>query len=454
MMTPMTTRWTTRRKLFLAGGLALWLAVAVLLAAQAAAGAPGSSALGRALRFVTAAPRTLEAELPVGSLQPGDRVLRFDGAGFRACGEVVSVQRPVGGATVRLALYPDAGLPSPLPAGTSLRLLDSRGTLEWALARIFSPARRARLAEELRTMVSDRGGWLREAFGPVLEEFARGVVADVTASLVDFVRTHETELRELADELLAKARVRWEPILLEMVWPRLLAKLEPIGSAIAAELWDQLPLAEMAKAGAESLGGSLVNWALPANLQLDANRIQKWRDDFIRDKVIPTVERHVPEALQAAVATLEELAAEPRVREALRASFFDDALGNPQLLSLLGQAFSAAVLANQRLDDRLQRLLDDPRVQRGLFDLAEQLGPRLVALARSFLLDESGTRLHPELAMLARVRLIGSEGNWVLLELPPPGTSPPPAPPGSGTPPLVIRPYADSTTPIWERPLP
>jgi hypothetical protein len=87
-------------------------------------------------------------------------------------------------------------------------------------------------------------------------------------------------------------------------------------------------------------------------------------------------------------------------------------------------------------------------VQRGLFDLVEQLEPRLIGLAKSLLLDDDG-RLHPELAMLVRVRLIGSEGNWLLLELPgEAGGEPAPAAraPAGTERRLIILPYEGSRT--------
>jgi len=286
----------------------------------------------------------------------------------------------------------------------------------------------------------------------VLEEFARGVVADVTTELSAFVRTHEDELRGVGDDLLARARDRWEPILREQVWPRVLERLEPLGSRVGDELWQALPWGDLASAVAESMGSQVLNALLPADYEIPTNQIAQWRDSYVRGVAVPIVERHLPEALDAIGKVVVELSGDPRIQDALRASFLEDGLGNPRVMGLISEVFSTAVLANPRLSDRLHRLLDDPRVRRGLFDLAEQIEPRLIALARSFLLDDSGRQLHPELAMLVRVRLIGSEGTWLLLELPPPGTSPP-APPSAGTTRLEIRPFEGSSTEIWERPM-
>ncbi|MBI5487241.1 MAG: hypothetical protein HY905_07905 [Deltaproteobacteria bacterium] len=445
----MNGRWTTRRRLFVAGGAAFWIVLLVLATVRASTRSGDSSPVGRAWKFARAERRTVGAEMPRGWLWPGDRVLRLDGKSFRACGEVVSIERPVGGASVTLALYPDAGLPDPLPPGTRLSLMDERGTLEWAFSRVFSPERQTELAAELRTMVSEREGWLRQAFGPVLEEFTRGVVADVTAELTTFVQTHEDELRGLGEDILERAKGRWEPILRDKLWPKILARLEPLGVTIGNELWAALPLADVVQAGAESVGGSLINWALPSDYELDEGEFDKWREGFLRDKAIPIITGHVPDALTAVEQSVTELLDDPAVQDAIRASFFDDALGNPKVIALVTEAFATAVLANQRLQDRLERLLDDPRVQRGLFDLAEQLEPRLMGMARSLLLDDEG-RLHPELAMLARVRLIGSEGNWILLDLPVDVD----ARPSAAKQRLIILPYEGTRAEPWEAPQP
>ena len=461
MMPAMRGRRNARRWAFVATGSVVWIALTILLAWYAAARRGAGSPLGRTLELIGAGTRTIEADLPRGSLVPGDRVLRLDGRRFRPCGAVRSVDRPVGGATVRIDLFPDAGLPDPLPPGTRLLLLDDRGTLEWALARVLSPERRDRLQAQFRQMVVEREGWLRQAFGPVLKEFARGVVSDVTTELTAFVRTHQDELCSVGEDLLARARVRWEPLLRELLWPEALARLEPIGNRVGEELWAALPWGELAGAVGEQLGGSLANIVIPRAYELPTDQLRKWRDGFLRDTALPIVRRHLPEALAAVYDSVAKAAEDPRVQDALRASFFEDGLGNPRVIRLLSDAFAAAVLANPRLRDRLQRLLDDPRVQRGLFDLAEQLEPRLIALAKSFLLDDEGRSLHPELAMLVRVRLIGSEGNWVLLELPAAtgpatttATTTTTTTAGTaGKARLQIVPFAGSTTETWDRPL-
>ncbi len=436
-------RRSARRRVFLATGIVLWTGALAAAVVWASARGGSETPLGRTLAFIVSAPRIVEADLAVGRLSPGDRVLRLEAGRFRACGEVEAVQRPVGGATVRLALYPDAGLPDPLPPATTLLLLDPRGTLEWALTRVFLPERRARLREQLKAMIAEREGFLRETFGPLLGEFARGVVDDVTAELSSFVRTHAAELHGVGVDLLARAQKRWEPILREQVWPRVLDRLEPVASRVGEDLWSALPWGELAGAVAESMGSRAANVFLPRFWELRTDQVAQWRDRYLRDVAIPIVERHMPEALEAVGKAIGELAADARVQDALRASFLQDGLGNPRVMGLVSEAFSAAVLDNPRLADRLQKLLDDPRVRRGLFDLVDQLEPRLVALARSFMLDDDGRQLHPELAMLVRVRLIGSEGTWVLLELPPPGSPAPPSPPGGATR-LEIRPYDSS----------
>ncbi len=446
------TRWA-----FLAAGACLWLAALVSVVVWASARSGSAGPVGRTLAFAGSEPRTVSAELSGGRLSIGVRVMRFDGGRLRACGEVVGLAGPVGGATITLALYPDAGLPDPLPPGTRLVLFDERGTLEWAFARVLSEDRRGRLVAELRAMVTEREGWLREVFGPVLAEFARGVVGDVTAELSGFIRTNEDRLREVGEGVLERARTRWEPLLRELLWPRIVARLRPLAEKLGHELWTELPWGEIASNAAESLAGTVANLVLPERFQLSTDQIVRWRDGYLERTAIPKLEAYLPAALAAVGEAVSETVRDDRVQQALHDTLFQDGLGNPQVMGLIAEAFSAAVPANPRLRDRLAALLDDPRIRRALFDLAEQLEPRVLALTRMFLLDEEGRTLHPELAMLARVRLIGSEGAWILLELPPAaGDEPTHGPALRSAPPtrLRIEPYAGSRAEVWERPLP
>ncbi|MBN1773398.1 MAG: hypothetical protein JXB32_19205 [Deltaproteobacteria bacterium] len=463
----MRGRWTANRRAFLAAGACLWLAAVASVVVWASTRRGSATPVDRVLDFVAAEPRTVAAELPRGRLEPGDRVLHFADGRLRACGEVVGLERPVGGATVTLALYPDAGLPDPLPAGTRLVLFDARGTLEWALARVLSAERRARLGTELKAMATQREGWLREVFGPVLEEFARGVVTDITAELSGFVRTHEEQLREVGRDVLDRARTRWEPLLRELLWPRVVVRLTPLAERLGNELWNELPWSEIASSAAESGLSSLANVFLPANYELSTDQILRWRDRYLANRAIPKVASYLPEALEAVGEVVTEAMQDDRVRQAMQDTLLRDGLGNPKVMGLLAEAFSAAVPANPRLRERLQALFDDPRIRRALYDLAEQLEPHVLTLARMLLLDEEDGALHPELAMLARVRLIGSEGRWVLLELPDDDDGaagagaprPEPRDPGAtaarsaGPVRLRIEEYSGSRTEVWERPL-
>ena len=459
---PVRSRWNPARRACLAAGSCLWLAAAAGVALWALASHDAATPLERALEFAVAEPRTVAADLPSGRLSPGDRVLRLRHGAIQACGEVLRVEGPVGGATATLALYPDAGLPDPLPPGTRLVRLDAHATLEWALGRVLSPERRERLTAELRTMATESQERLRDALGPVLAEFARGVAGDILADLSGFVGTHEEQLRRVGLDVLARARARWEPLLRERVWPLVVDRLRPLAERLGDELWNELPWGEIAASAAQSLGGAVANVFLPSEYRLPTDQIRRWRDRYLAETAVPKVASYLPEALEAVGEVLGEMLEDERVGQALRDTLFRDALGDPRVMGLLAQAFSTAVLDNPRLRERLRGLFDDPRLRRALFDLAEQIEPRAVAFARTLVLDETRGALHPELAMLVRVRRIGSEGNWVLLELPDaeptaagaPRDTGPTAAGTVGATRLRIEDYPSSRTEIWERPLP
>lgn len=453
----MRSRWTCTRYAYLAGGIGVWLAAAVCVTLWVSTRHGSTTPLGRVFDFAAGEPRSIDVELPVGRLSPGARVFHLREGKLYSCGEVVRVEGPVGGATVTLALYPDAGLPDPLPPTTRLTLFDARGTLEWAIGRVLSSDRRHRVVAAVRAMVAEHEEALREAFGPVLQEFAQGMVGDIVAELARFLRTHHEELRDVGGDVLERARARWEPLLREILWPRVIDRLRPMAQQLGSELWNELPWGEIASTVAQAFGGAVVNVLLPSQYELPTDQVHRWRDRYLAETAIPKLGSYLPAALDAVGEVLAEAAEDERIRQALRDTLFEDGLGDPKVVGIVAKAFSAAVPGNQRLRARVRALLDDLRIRRALYDFAERLEPRLVALARTLLLDETTGALHPELAMLVRVRLLGSEKDWLLLELAPTDGGATTA--ASGTQPgrsnrLWIQLYTGSRIDLWEKPRP
>lgn len=450
MMPPMRKRWTPARIAAVSAGAAIWLAAILVPLLVAASGETGRSPLGRALRFAGSDPHEVTAELPYGEIFADVRILRFQDGDLRPCGHVRSVSgEPVGTRDVVLELYPDAGIPRPLPPGTRFWVLDRRATLEWALARVFSPDRRKRLAEEMKSILAERGEWLRSTLSPLLDEYAQGVVTDVAAEVGAFFESRHERLLDVGDALLQKMQRRWEPIFRDRLWPRILDGLSPIAVTIGDELWQALPLGEVAAAGARSIGSGAINRLLPERWELDTRQFDHWRDGYIRNTAVPIVERHLPEALAVVSGVLSEALADPEITAEIRATVMEDGLGDARVIRLLTEAFAATVMANPRIRERVGRFLDDPRLHRALVDLTDSIEPRLMQMVKQLVLDPVTGRLLPELAMLTRVRLLGREGRWILLEPPEPSaaTTPSPGEPQQPT----LRRWEDTTADAWER---
>jgi hypothetical protein len=449
MMPAMRKRWTPARIAAVSAGAAIWSAIVAAPIWAASAGEGESSALGRAIGFAGADPHVVAAELPYGWLYADVRVLAYRDGDLRPCGRVRSVaDEPVGAQDVSLELYPDAGVPSPLPPDARLWLLDRRGTLEWALSHVFSAERREALNEQMQAIFAERGEWLRATLSPLLAEHSQGVIADVMAEVGTFLESRRDRLLEIGEELVGKMQRRWELIFRDRLWPQILDGLSPIAVAIGGELWGALPWGDLASAAARSAGSGALNWLLPERWEMDTSQFDRWRDGYIRNTAIPIVERHLPEALAVVSRVLTTALADPEITAEIRATLMDDGLGDSRILALISEAFGATVLGNPRIRERVGRFLDDPRLHRALFDLADAIEPRLMELVKRFVLDPVTGRLLPELAMVARVRLLDREPRWILLELPEAtGTAAPPALPRRP----AIRRWEDSTADAWER---
>ena len=163
----------------------------------------------------------------------------------------------------------------------------------------------------------------------------------------------------------------------------------------------------------------------------------------IADTAIPIAKKHAQLLL---ITLAAELANDPAVREALSATVLVDVVGNPEVASMAKDALLTLVQNNPLVHQRLEGLVEDSRLGRALYDLAEEAGPLVLQMGRLAILDDAGSALHPAVAQLVRMRILEHGACWIGIRL---GGGPPMR--TSERPQVLL--YSGTRREVWEDPL-
>lgn len=448
-------------------GVALWLVaavVALLVLVGTGAAATGGGPVRRTTSFLFSSKRSVAMDVPraVPGLEAGTLVFLDRAGSLEPAGEVVALDDSVGAKTIRVELYPDAGLPASFPAGTTFTLYDARGTLEWTLSEVWSEKRRTEAMAKLGAFWNNRSNWLRTTLGPLFTELSRGVLDDAQSRVPEFLANKAPELQEFGEDLAERGKQRWLPILSGTLWPKVSQRLPAFFGDVARETWAALDWRDVfggaASASYDGLKGkigdvvgSVFSWppSLPGWSDVEETVLSPITEaaKAALDKVLRTGEPIAKRrALALLMAVVDELVDDPTVKAAVRASLVVDLLGDPCIADMMKDALVQLVQENPKIRERFERLVEDQRLRRALYDLAEDAGPLVVRMGRLAILDESGDALHPAVAQLVRMRVLERGACWIGIRL---GDGPPMA---SGMHPQVLL-YSGTRREIWEEPL-
>jgi len=334
-------------------------------------------------------------------LRPGPRV--FERSGPRM--DVVGIVRQVLPGEVIMELSP--GTASRAGPGTTFTLVHGAGTAAWIASRLLTRER----AEEILADWQRESALWEDAFATEIEPLARDAVSDgiriLLETLPQVASARSARWQALFDgpgrRILSE---RIEPVLAQEVWPLVRERATPEVESLGRELWSRLPIWTMG-----------IRWlwqTLPGTRQTLVE--ETWRQ-FLAESALPAVEARLPRWGEIFQATIEDLLARPRVRQAIERAAVE-ILQEPEFSAILRE--SAAELAG-RVGETLDRHYRAPEAQAALRRFADRVQPSINAALNRLLLDREGTGINPDLAWVLRDQFLRKDRTWVLIEPDPAG---------------------------------
>ncbi|MEZ6196455.1 MAG: hypothetical protein R3F20_12120 [Planctomycetota bacterium] len=397
----MTRRRT--RILRLSVGLLFWAGLLAWAGAAVGGTEIGRRVLDRGLAQLTREPSRRTVGFPASAPVAAGAALRIEvGGHLLQAGEVLAVRRDGDGLLAEVALYPDFA--ERTGDGGRLVAYTTRGDIAWILATLFP----AELREEVRRIFlarweSERGRLLGD-LRPGLERLAGEVAGALREDLPRVLEDNDREFEALAAVLRERGwEAHAERVVREEIWPSLRDRATPLVTEIGEEMiaafpvgsaaWDlfvdKLPFSEERRVR-ERLRGFAQREAIPI-LRSHEGDFRAIASEVLREAVDD------PEIRRAVGLAAEEIAADPRFRDALAAILRNWVVENDRVAGILG-----SIWTRPDLRDPLQGFL-------------ERLTPEIHRIANRVVLDEEGRGINPELARVLRRKILREDERWILV---------------------------------------
>lgn len=244
-----------------------------------------------------------------------------------------------------------------------------------------------------RQVIQELTPLFREALGelrPTLE-----------TELLASIRKHRPEMDLLVDKY--KERIVKEklvPVVETQVLPVVQRHAQPLMEEIGGELWGRVSLWRFA-------------WRFLYDESIEPNNSlvdQEWQR-FLRQEAIPAVRSHTDDIVQAQAAIIEDLAANPVVRDVLRESF-EDVVNDEEAKRLIRSILQDGLTRNQRVLGELQAFFQAPRTRAVLRRVGDRFEPYAVRIGQE--LFGTPDQVTKEFALVLRHMILHKDQRWLV----------------------------------------
>lgn len=310
------------------------------------------------------------------------------------------------GAVAQVVLAIDPELAAAVPVGARFRTRTAPRDGKWVFETLLPPAKRARVAHELRTFADEHGDAIATFVRPIAEDVIEHGMTTLEANLKDALKARQPEIDALLTKHRALVKDDLLPVLKRELGPSAKAKAQPLLREIGRELWNELPM--------WSLGWNAFVDVLPGTSK---TRVDAWWAQFLEEKAIPIVAAHEDELLRALEDLIEEGARSPAVRQAL-GSATRRLAQDPDFKALVRGVLEDALVRPFEPAALIERLVADPVHQERFEALSDSFGPTLQRIGRALTIDEETGAIDPDLARVLRRVVFHKDARWVEVTAP------------------------------------
>lgn len=334
-------------------------------------------------------------------LRAGDPLYRTTQNRLIQVGEVVNSQTRGGQTVVVARIFRDV---EPELRYFRFTLFGPDETVRWAIAALWSPARRAAARAAFAAYWAEVRDDVQSSLWPAMRRLTAELVPLVMRSLDSELRRQRPRLEKLTAPHLRRLEVEAVPLFRRRALPLIEREASPVVTRIVNKLIDRFPTSKA--------GWSFIKDKLPWGRD---DHLKRLLQKFVEKEVEPTLRAHRDELIVVAKSIASKLAADPVVRVWV-AKVGTRLLDDKELRALVESLVLDATVRNAKLRASVLRFLADPQ----LVQLAERLvrgfEPTLKRLLSLFLLDPRGEAIDPHVAMLLRSRLLQKDRLWIRLE--------------------------------------
>lgn len=324
---------------------------------------------------------------------------------IRQVGEVSTANTTESGIKAQAVFY--ASAPDIQP-GSRLVYYRTEDSMEWVLRTMLPEEKRSLIMAELASAYNDHSEEILQVLRPVAVDALREALAVVEEDLPPALARRSEEFQQLGEkyqqEIVDEDLV---PLVREEVWPVVRKHAEPAATEVGREIWSRVSLWRFGW-----------RYAYDRSILPKKDLTQQEWDRFLEKEAIPILEAHTDDFVRVQQQILAEVASNPKVREAVRASV-GEIIEDPEAQQVFWEVVQEVILENPRVKEVLDKHWKSPRVERALQLTAARLDPTVERIGQ-LLFGSPETGVTPEFARVLRNQILRKDKQWLVLEI---GTS-------------------------------
>jgi hypothetical protein len=242
-------------------------------------------------------------------------------------------------------------------------------------------------------LTAELGPIIREAFTelrPIIEDELRVALAD-----------HRPQFNELSDKYHAKiVNQRLVPLVKSDILPVVQKHATPVLERIGSEMWQKVSLWRFAW-----------RYVYDGSVGPSDKLVQQEWNRFVQQHALPILQSHSQDFVDLQTVIVRELAANPRVTQAIRDSL-DEVIDDAEVWSVVRSMVAQGVTNNPRVERKLREVLQSPRTQQTLARIGDRLEPYAVVIGQE--LFGSPQEVNQEFALVLRHMILNKDEQWLV----------------------------------------